>query len=365
MNPYRPPLLGNNGKIRLDLNESFTALGPRVMDALHGVREDDLRVYSKNNCLLGALSKYLGVDQDSITIGHGLSEILKTAFESFVAPHSTVLTFKPYWPYYKSLCDLARANLVCVDLSEGMAILGTEQDIDSLCERQISPDLILLTRPHMPTGFNFSYDEVCKVSESFPTAIVFVDEAYWGYSDAHWNEAEQLSTLLQNCPNVIIGRTFSKLFSLASLRVAFSVSSPGLAGRLRLRAPLFGVGGFAERLVVATLNDVEYYKAAATESGRLRESVAQQIAAIPGLLPYISSANFMMVKDATAAVPRIVARMSQLGFAIRDCAQYDMPAFFRVTIATDLIMNRFIQGLCVSVNDSPLNRAELQSFSLP
>jgi histidinol-phosphate aminotransferase len=188
--------------------------------------------------------------------------------------------------------------------------------------------LVFIANPNNPTGTWLESDALETFISSLPAhVIVVVDEAYFEYVDKQ--SYPDTSTWLARFPNLIVTRTFSKVYGLAGLRVGYALSHPDLAGLLnRVRQP-FNVNSVAQAAALAALDDVEHLQQSIR---RNREGMAQLVSGFQKLgLAYIESAGNFVAVNTGHGLEHYEALL-QKGIIVRPVVNYGMPDYLRVTV---------------------------------
>lgn len=339
LQPYRPgkPIdavareLGLNEVdiVKLASNENPNGPGELVKKALAECVED-LSLYPDGSgyALKEALSKHLGVDSERVTLGNGSSDILDFIIRVLISDGNEVVVSQHAFAIYGLLTVIAGGKLVEVPAKnfghdlEAMAAAITDQT-----------RIVFVTNPNNPTGTWNTADELeaflLKVPES---VVVLLDEAYFEYVDKP--EYPNGMALLDRFPNLVVTRTFSKVYGLASLRIGYGVSSPELADLMNRVRPPFNTNSFAQAAAIAALSDEQY----------LADSVAMNKQGIEQLehafremnLSFIPSVgNFIAFKVPDSADDMAVYDgLLKHGVIVRPIANYGMPGYLRVSIGT-------------------------------
>jgi len=209
--------------------------------------------------------------------------------------------------------------------------------------------VVFIASPNNPTGTWLAPEALAGFLAAVPPAVVVVlDEAYLEYQDA--DQRVDSRALLERFPNLIVTRTFSKIYGMAGLRVGYALSSPDVADFLnRVRQP-FNVNMLAMDCATAALEDAAFIQRSVEMNRAQRASLARELEA-RGLTCLPSQANFVTFDCAQPTTPLFEAMLHE-GVIVRPLASYDMPQHLRVTAGTPEENQRFLQAL-----DTVLERA--------
>lgn len=347
LNPYLPgkPIeelereLGISNIVKLASNENPLGPGEAVKEALQsGVA--DLSRYPDGNAFLlkAALAEKYQVDQAQLIIGNGSNDVLELLGRAYlVAGESEVIYTAHSFAVYPLVTQACGAKAVVVPAKDW----GNDLDAmaDAITDRT---RLIFVANPNNPTGTWSRREELLKFLDRVPEQVIVVlDEAYAEYvTDEAYPDGIEL---LKKYDNLIVTRTFSKAYGLASLRVGYSISNLAIADVLnRVRQP-FNVNSFAQLAAVAALSDQEYLQ----KSREINSSGLEQLENAfnkLGLYFIPSVGNFISVDFQREAMP-IYNELLKLGVIVRPVANYKMPTFLRVSVGLESENQKFIDAL--------------------
>jgi histidinol-phosphate aminotransferase len=286
--------------------------------------------------LIAKVAERCGVAQNQVVLGNGSNDVLDLVARVFLAPGRSAVFAQHAFAVYP-----------LATLSTGAELIATPaknygHDLDAM-RAAIRPDtrIVWIANPNNPTGNFLPYAEVRAFLECVPKDVVVVlDEAYNEYIPAA--ERIDTATWLKDFPNLLICRTFSKIYGLAGLRVGYGLASPEVADLMnRVRQP-FNVNNLALAGALAALDDHEFL----TASHELnRRGMAQLVAAFDRLgLEYIPSCgNFVTFRAGDADT--VNQKLLKQGVIVRPIAGYGLPEWLRVTIGTEAENARFIEAL--------------------
>lgn len=322
--------------IKLASNENPLGMSPKakqaVADAINGIER-----YPDNFALTQALAERCGVNFAQIVLGNGSNDILELAARAFLAPGRSAV-FSAYAFAVYPLATMA-AGAECIVAA---ATPDFGHDLAAI-KAAIRPDtkVVWLANPNNPTGTFLPYGDIEDFIASLPAdVLVVLDEAYNEYLP-HSDRFDTLAWVKQ-FPNVLVTRTFSKIYGLAGLRIGYGVGSQAVVDLLnRVRQP-FNVNNLALAAAAAALNDHEFLN----ESFELNQrGMAQIVAGLQKLgLEHIPSyGNFVTFK--VEAATAVNARLLKQGVIVRPLAGYKMPDYLRVTIGREHENARFLEAL--------------------
>ena len=261
LTPYEPgkPIedlereYGIKNAVKLASNESPLGPSPKVLTASEEVISGVHRYPDGNGFRLKqALSSKYSVDMSVLTLGNGSNDIIEFVARCFLSPKDNAIYSKYAFAVYPLIVQALGAEGIEVEAKDW------GHDLQSMLEA-INKDtkIVFIANPNNPTGTFIKKNEMIRFLEKVPSqVIVLLDQAYFDYSNY---ESEDVSfSLVEDFPNLIISRTFSKAYGLAGLRVGYSVSSSNIADYLnRVRQP-FNVNSLALAAAESALKDDEH-----------------------------------------------------------------------------------------------------------
>lgn len=344
--PYQPgkPIselereLGITGIVKLASNENPLGASTRAIAAARSAL-DDISLYPDGNgfALKDSLVKRYGVAINQVFIGNGSNDLLELAARAFL----TVGDRAVYSDHAFAVYPLATQAVGAIGVSVAAKNFGHDLDAMRAAAVAQGAKIIFIANPNNPTGTFISGEVLHAFLRALPQNILVVlDEAYNEYLPVE--KRYDSVAWLKEFPNLIISRTFSKAYGLASLRVGYALGNEQVMDMLnRVRQP-FNVNSVAQAAAVAALQDTDFVQ----QTFALNQQGMQQIT--NGLkklnLDYIPSfANFISFKITNAM--RVYRRLLELGVIVRPIANYDMPDYLRVSIGLETENEKFMSAL--------------------
>jgi len=295
--------------LRLHLNENTGGCSPRVIEAIRALTAEDISAYPDYRGAVLACAAHLGVDPEWVLLTNGLDEgllMLALGHLGRRPPGAEAIVPVPAFEPYFAAVDAVGAAAVRVPPREGFAF-----PLDDVL-RAVSPRtaLVYLNTPNNPTGQEIARDALAAVVEATPDARVLVDEAYVEF------EGRSFLDELPRHRNVVIGRTFSKAYGLAGMRIGCLVAHPDTLEPVRAVTPVLNLNTVAVTAVQAALRDPDFlprYAAQVAESKRLLYEACERL----GLTYWPSAANFVLVRTGDRAGDAVRALAAQ-GVHVRD-----------------------------------------------
>ncbi len=285
----KPPELYDG--LRLHQNENTGGCSPRVIDALARLRPDQIGFYPPYTAATAAVAKYLGVSTDTITLLNGLDEGIMAVAVAYLraeigGPQLEAVVPEPAFEIFRFDTAVAGGKLVQVMPHDDFSF-----PLDEVLAA-ITPNtrVVFVTNPNNPTGADMPLEAIRTIARRVPPgAIVFVDEAYAEFAGVSFIPE------LDAFPNVVVGRTFSKAFGLAGLRIGCIVGAPQTMDAVRRGVPVYSVNVAAAVAVIAAIEDLDHlndYLRQVNESKVLLYAACDRL----GLAYVTSHSNFVLVR---------------------------------------------------------------------
>jgi len=284
----KPPELYDG--LRLHQNENTGGCSPRVIEALSRLRPDQIGFYPPYAAATDAVARYLETSVEQVALTNGLDEgimALAVAYLRAASGEPTLEAIVPEPAFEIFRFDTAVAGGRLVQVMPKPDFSFPLQDVLAAITPQTR--VVFLTNPNNPTGVAMPLDAIKTIAAAVPNgAIVFVDEAYAEFAGTSF--IPELSAH----PNVIVGRTFSKAFGLAGLRIGCLVGAPETLNPIREAVPVYSVNIAAVVAIIAALQDLDHlnrYLQQVAESKALLYAACNRL----GLTYVKSSSNFVLV----------------------------------------------------------------------
>jgi histidinol-phosphate aminotransferase len=333
LSPYHSPIISRSG-LSLDLNESMAGCSPRVLARLHSLSAEELSLYPQREIGERLVADFLGVAPEQVLLTNGMDEALSLLFTAYLDPADELLFAEPTFVMYPMLGQALGARMVRVQSAEDLAL-----PVAGLLGG-ISPRtrVIAIANPNNPTGLAAQRADLLKIAESAPDAAVLIDEAYFEFC------GETLISELASHPNLFVGRTFSKVYGLAGLRLGVLVGAAGQIDHLRRLGLPFNVNSVALACLEEGLADQTFVRDHVMQIKQCHERLAQLFNEL-GLRFWPSRTNFVLVKVGAHA-KKFVASMKRRGILVRDSsASPGCDGGVRITVGTPAQMDRVLPAI--------------------
>lgn len=337
MKEYHPPL-GDRSGLRLDFNENTFACSPRVLEAVGKISRGDLTRYPEREPVEGVVAAHLGLDPAQILLTNGVDEAIHVLCQTYLDPGTEMLLPVPTYSMYEVYASGTPACVVQVPAENGFRFpLGGLLEAITPATR-----LIAIANPNSPTGQAVSRRDLLTVIEAAPHAAVLIDEAYFHFY------GESVLDLVGRAPNVIVARTFSKVYGLAGLRIGVLAASEDQMQWMRRAISPYSVNSVALACLSASLDDVDYLRWYVDEVLAARNQLESTLQRLH--IPFWpSQANFALA-DIGPQHRAFVTAMRTGGVLVRDrSADPGCDGCVRITVGTREQMQQGIAALEASL----------------
>ncbi len=323
--------------IKVASNENPLGPSPKALVAMERVLKS-LHLYPDGNAfyLKQKLAEKLGVEPANLILGNGSNEIIEFVGHALMAPGTDVIVSQYCFAIYPIVAKLFGANVITVPAK------NHGHDLPAMI-KAITPatKVIFVANPNNPTGTLASREDIVHLINNVPSHILLVmDEAYFEFLD----DSVDLLPLIRNGQkkNLILMRTFSKIFGLAGLRVGYGIAAPELITALeKIRQP-FNINSLAQAAALAALDDTEHLqKTRENNFNGLRFLETEFRRMKLQLIP--SAANFILLHVGDGQ--KVFNELQKLGVITRPMGGYQLPEWIRVSVGTPAENQRCIEAL--------------------
>ncbi|HET9363274.1 MAG TPA: histidinol-phosphate transaminase [Vicinamibacterales bacterium] len=296
--------------LRLHLNENTGGCSPRVLEAIQRLKTTDVSTYPSYPQLVRACARHFDVDPEWVLLTNGLDEGILMAAVGHISrarihDAETIIPLPAFDPYPNST---AAAGATAVGIPPGPDFaFPTDAVIRAITPRT---RMIFLNTPSNPTGRLIPIADLRRIAEAAPHAVVLIDEAYIEFGGTTF-----LPEVARH-PNVLVGRTFSKAYGLAGMRVGVVVGQPPALDPVRAVTLPFNINAVAMAATMAALDDREFLPRYAAQVAESRERIYAACRRL-GLEYWESAANFVMVRVGSG-VADVVKALAERRVHVRD-----------------------------------------------
>jgi histidinol-phosphate aminotransferase len=333
MPEYHPPLAGREA-LRLDFNENTFAPSPRVVAKLQKLTAEGLTVYPEREPVERIVAAHFGLQSNQVLLTNGVDEAIHLLCCAFLDEGDEALICTPTFFMYDVSVSVMTSRLKRVQ---------TDDSLEFPFERflaAITPKtkLIMVASPNNPTGATVSREQLLAIAAAAPQAVLMVDEAYF-----HFHGETTLGDV-SSVPNLIVARTFSKAYGLASLRIGMLAGDARLIGYVRKVSSPYNVNGVALAVLPEALADDAYLNWYVAQVAAGRERMFAALKEL-GVRTWPSAANFVLM-DIGPRHRELCAAMRSRGVLLRDrSSDPGCEGYVRITLGVEEHVTRGIAAL--------------------
>ncbi len=334
---------GLTNALKLASNENPHGPSPKSVVAMRDAL-DGVNYYPDGYLLTEKLAQRLGCDETCITLGNGSNDVLDMIARVFLTPQNNAVFSKHAFAVYPIATRAASAQpKVAPALTSDHPVAPYGHDLEAM-RRAVDPQtrIVFIANPNNPTGTWLEMNAIKSFVNDLPGHVIAVlDLAYVEYIE-HLPFDVGVEWLL-DCPNLVITRTFSKIYGLAGARIGYSISSPEIADYLnRVRHP-FNANSLAIVAAQAALDD-DGFVAESRHDNSAGMLTWQRACGEMGIEYIPSKGNFITIDLAAPAMP-VYESMLRQGVIVRPVANYGLPHHLRITIGRQQDNERAIAAL--------------------
>ncbi len=328
------PEQGRYGCKRYDMNENPEGLPKEFVDRVLGeITPEFLATYPEPDPFLEKYAAHIGMKKENLCATNGSDMALRFILEVFAREGGDVVTVAPSFEMYWVNCSMLGLCHVPVDLEPDFTV-PVEKLLAAVTEKA---DVVAILNPNNPVGRGYSLEEGRRLARKAREcgAILLVDEAY------HYFQRETLLPLVEEFDNVVVMRTFSKVFSLASLRLGVAISNPTLISYLKKATPSFEVNAvallFGERILEEPEMLEELIQKEAEGKAYAVETLREK-----GYEAFAEAGNFIFVRP-KGSIPELKERLNRRGVLVKSYGNRLLKDYLRISTGSREAMERYIK----------------------
>jgi histidinol-phosphate aminotransferase len=312
--------------IKVASNEN--PLGPSPL-ALKAMQEEaaEMHLYPDGNSfhLKKSLCHHLGIQPSNLILGNGSNEIIEFLGHAFLGPGTNIVVSQFGFAIYTIVARMMGADVITVPAKDfGHDLKAMREAINEQTR------VLFVANPNNPTGTLASRAEVVDLINHMPEHCVLVmDEAYFEFLADPVDLIPMIRE--EQMQNLLVMRTFSKIYGLAGLRIGYGIGCPQLIGLLEKSRQPFNVNAMAQAGALAALEDIDHLNATRKTNAEGLKFLEQGFIRL-GLQYVPSHANFILVKVGDGA--GVFQKMQRNGVIVRPMQGYGLPEWIRLSVGT-------------------------------
>jgi histidinol-phosphate aminotransferase len=345
---YAPHEKSKEIKADLSLNINPFGVSNKVMNKLKNIKNTQIsRYYLENKTLQEEIARYIDVTSENILIGDGCDGCLDMIAKTYIQLDTGVIIPTPTFHRYEFHTKLMGGKTNFIQMEN--FVFNADSTLREA--KKNNAKIIFLCNPNNPTGMEIDKREKLKLIENF-SGLVVIDEALADTT------AVNGSHLIKKYNNLIIVRSFSKTFGLASLRIGYIVSNATNIKAIKKVSSPFRVNGVAQELAIEALKDKDHIENSKLFLEKERNYLTKELALL-GLKPTKSiTTNFLLDIDKLGSVQQVISILKDKGVLVTDAHTFRVldNKYIRIAIASETENRYFIDALKKIVKDSNIKK---------
>lgn len=324
------------GEIKLDAQENPYEIDADILDRIRReIYSLKLNRYPDGEYrkLKKQIGQYCGLRINEILVGNGSDELIMSVLLACGGHKRIAVSCSPTFSMYSILSELTDTEYMDIPLKRNF-----ELDVEKIIE--IDPDIIFIAYPNNPTGNCFFENDIVNIIEK-TKGLVVIDEAYYEFSGKTFVEQ------IRKYPNVVILRTFSKAFSLAGIRAGYLMGRVSILKHIRKVQLPYNLSIVNQKILEIAMEERKKILKSVEKLIKSRDYMFKQMKRMKGIIPYVSEANFILMKINNPE--KIIKGLLMNKINIRRFNAPGLNKFLRVTIGTVEENTSFIKSLSESI----------------
>lgn len=290
MQPYNPPIEGRAGLgyLLLDFNERTEPYDKYINQYLKKcLNNNTLNIYPAYKNIYEKIAKYAGVKKDNILITNGSGQAIEIIFKTFTQKNDQVIIPSPSFARFYQNANISNNIIITPQYNKSDLSFPLNKVLKNITSKT---KMIIICNPNNPTGTSLSLIEIEQILQKTKNSLVYIDEAYFEFSNI------TAVPLLKKYPNLVISRTFSKAFGLASLRIGYIIANEKLIKEMqKVRGP-YDINTLGIKAVEYVLKNISGLKNYVDEVMTKSKPILEKYLTQKNIKYYNSNANFVLIK---------------------------------------------------------------------
>ncbi len=313
--------------IKLSQNENAFGASPLALKAIEAHYRSVYRYPDPlHKELAHKIADKYNVTPGNVIVSAGSVALIDISIKTFVNMDENIITAEVTWVGFKIMAKINRIDCKLAKLVDNTIDL---QNMLSLCDDRTK--LVFIANPNNPTGTLVTHNDMKKFLQTIrPDIYVVIDEAYAEYiTDSEYPDSFELQ---KEFPNLIIFRSFSKIYGLAGLRIGYAIAHPDIIGSLAQHKTPFSISSLAAVAASAALDDTEYIKKCAAVNAEEREILYAELRSM-GLNATVPKGNFIFVEfDTPNENDKACELLKSEGILVRPLGPFGAERALRITV---------------------------------
>ena len=330
------------------LNNNENALGPSAaaIDAIQAIKSAQAAIYPSGDAyhLRQRLAEKIGLSPDSFLVGNGANEVIAFVIKAFCQAGDNIITADKTFAVYEWVAEFSGYEARLVPLAQDYGF-DDEAMLNAVDART---KILFVCNPNNPTGTYWNETRLRRFLDRVDgRQIVVLDEAYGEFVEAA--DFPDGMKLVREYPNLVVFRTFSKMFALAALRIGYLAGQEKIVDVIRRTCVVYSVNAWAQQAALGALVDADFQVERTRFMVKEAKQFLQEELGRMGLFYVSGEGNYIMIRlpfSDTLAYRRLMGQ----GIMVRTMTGFRFPNFIRVTLAPLPVMEKFLTALRSIIN---------------
>lgn len=333
-------LYGVTHLYRMNNNENALGPPPASVQAIESFMPDMASIYPSGDAyhLRHRLSEIFGLSPCSFIVGNGANEVISFVIKAFCAQGDAIITADKTFAVYEWVAEFSGCTCTLVPLKN-----HTFDPDAMLAARDEKTKVIFICNPNNPTGTYWNHETLCRFLDSVGgEQIVVLDEAYAEFvSQPDYPDGIKL---ISKYPNLVVFRTFSKMYGLAGLRIGYLAANQNVTDIIRRTSVVYSVNGLAQAAALAALSDNGEHIQRTRDLVRASRSFLEEELDRIHLSCVSGEGNYIMI-EVPISDTLLYRRLMRHGYMVRTMTGFRFPNYIRVTLHPVPVMKGFLSAL--------------------
>lgn len=327
---------------RLNNNENALGPSPMALEAIRSIDPKSAAIYPSGDAyyLRQRLGQYFGHSPEAFIVGNGANEVIAFVIKAFCQVGDNIITADKTFAVYEWVAEFSGFEPRLIPLKDyGFDDQAMLQAVDA------NTKIIFICNPNNPTGTYWNKEKLINFLDQVNgKQIVVVDEAYAEFVEA--DDFPNAMDLIRKYPNLVVFRTFSKMFALAALRIGYLVGDERVVDIIRRTCIVYSVNSMAQQAALASLEDAEDHIRQTRQMVReAKDYLAYELTRL-GLFHIIGEGNYCVIRLPMSDTLAYRKLMRQ-GMMVRSMTGFRFPNHIRITLGHLPVMEEFIKALAM------------------
>lgn len=319
--------------IKLNTNESPYPPSEGVLKAVNSSEAELLRLYPDPTCkvLKGKIAKNYNINPENVFVSNSSDDLLNIAFMAFAGNEKKAYFADITYGFYEVFSALHSVKAEIIPLKDGFKL-------DCRDYMDLKNGFIVIANPNAPSGLAVSPEEIKEICRKSPECVVLIDEAYVDFG------AKSSVSLIGECDNLIVARTFSKSMSMAGARLGFAMANEELIKdleKIKYSTNPYSVNRITLAAGEAAMDDIDYYRENCRRIIKTREKTMKSLYDL-GFTFTDSKANFIFAKTDKMHGREIFDGLKERGILVRRFDKEKISEYLRISVGTSEDMEALI-----------------------